>query len=276
MKFAMFYEIPVPKPWTPAIGVPGVQEHDRAGEARRPHGLPLVLDGRAPLPRRVLALLEPRGALRHTSRRVTENIRIGYGVRLLPEAVQPSGAHRRERRGARPRSATAASSSAPAARRRAPRSKASASTRTRHARCGTRRSITSSASGPTTSTSSRASTGRCRSGACTRSRCSSRTRRSGARRRAVEGHYEIGKRGIGLLSFTVGNPARAARGAHRRTTARAGRLQRAGRQVPQRAPPRRSRWCTAPTPTRRRAPSPKNRSSGTRRRRRSSIASLAE
>ena len=65
---------------------------------------------------------------------------------------------------------------------------------------------TSSAAGPTTSTSSRASTGRCRAAACTRSRCRTRTRRSGARRRRVDGHYEIGKRGIGLLSFTVGNP----------------------------------------------------------------------
>ena len=53
----------------PGRGARGVPEHDRAGEARRPHGLPLLLDRRAPLPRRVLALLEPRGAVRPHRRR---------------------------------------------------------------------------------------------------------------------------------------------------------------------------------------------------------------
>src|SRR3990172_10881697 len=51
-------------PVGPAERAAGLQEHARAGGARRPHGLRLLLDRRAPLPRGVLALLEPRGALR--------------------------------------------------------------------------------------------------------------------------------------------------------------------------------------------------------------------
>ena len=64
MKFALFYEIPVARPWEPDsehLAYKNTLEQAIAGEAA---GLPRVLDGRAPLPRGVLALLEPRGALR--------------------------------------------------------------------------------------------------------------------------------------------------------------------------------------------------------------------
>src|SRR6266511_144786 len=45
-------------------GARRVQEHSRAGRPRRAGRLPLLLDRRASLPRGVLALLEPRGAVR--------------------------------------------------------------------------------------------------------------------------------------------------------------------------------------------------------------------
>src|SRR6266536_5297834 len=45
-------------------GARRVQEHARAGRARGAGRLPFLLDRRAPLPRGVLALLEPRSALR--------------------------------------------------------------------------------------------------------------------------------------------------------------------------------------------------------------------
>ena len=224
MKFAMFYEIPVAKPWGPTVGVRGVPEHDRAGEARRPDGLPLLLDRRAPLPRRVLALLEPRGALR---RIVGGDREPAARLRRAPaaEAVQPPGAHRRERRRRSTSSRAGASSSAPAARRPAPRSRASASTRTRRREMWDEALATSSAAGPTTSTSSRASTGRCRSAACTRSRCRIRTRRSGARPSSVDGHYEIGKRAAsGCCRSPSATRPSSSRSASR-TTAGPGRLQ---------------------------------------------------
>ena len=48
---------------------------------------------------------------------------------------------------------------------------------------------------------------------------------------SLEGHYEIGKHGIGLLSFTVGLPPETARGAHRELPQGARRLHRTGRRV---------------------------------------------
>ncbi len=68
MRFALFYEIPVPRPWDPSSEQRGLPQHDRAGRRRRAVGLGRLLDRRAPLPRGVLALLEPRGALRRHRR----------------------------------------------------------------------------------------------------------------------------------------------------------------------------------------------------------------
>ena len=101
MKFALFYEIPVAAPVDARQGAPGVQEHARAGDPRRPDGLPRVLDRRAPLPRGVLALLEPRGALRRGRGAHREH---PHRVRRAPaaEAVQPPDPHRGVGRGARP------------------------------------------------------------------------------------------------------------------------------------------------------------------------------
>ena len=251
MRFALFYEIPVARPWDARQRAPRVQEHARAGGRRRAGRLRRVLDRRAPLPRGVLALLEPRGALRRdrgADRAHAPRLRRAADA----EAVQPPGAHRRVGRRARPASPTAASTSAPAARRRASSSRGSASTRTRRARCGRRRSSTSSAAGRTTSTSSRASTGRCRSGACSRSRCSSRTRRSGARPTSDDGHRQVGELGLGLCSFAVGVPpeeVKAKIDIYREARRQVHRARSASSSTTR---PRRSRWRCARRHARRR------------------------
>ena len=78
-----------------------LQEHARAGDRGRAGRVPCVLDGRAPLPRGVLALLQPRGALRRDREPHVED---AARLRRAPhaQAVQPSGAHRGVGRGARP------------------------------------------------------------------------------------------------------------------------------------------------------------------------------
>ena len=86
-----------------------------------------------------------------------------------------------------------------------------------------------------------------RPGACSRSRCRSRTRRCGARRRSPDGHREIGRHGLGLCSFTVGVPPEEL--AERIDAVPPGprRVHEAGRASSSTTRPRRSRWCTAPT-----------------------------
>ena len=171
MKFALFYEIPVARPWTPEQGAPGVQEHDRAGRARRQDGLPRVLDGRAPLPRGVLALLEPRGALRRGRRAHREH---PHRLRRAPaaEAVQPPDPHRGVGRGARPHLRR------PRRLRHRPLVDARRARGLRHRPRRDARDVARGARahrrarGPRTSTRPTASTGRwARRAACTRSRC---------------------------------------------------------------------------------------------------------
>ncbi len=149
MKFALFYEIPVARPWDAGREHRAYKNTLEQAIVRGAVRLGRVLDRRAPLPRGVLALLEPRGAVRR-DRGAHEPHAARLRRAAHAEALQPSGAHGRVGRGARPALATAASTSAPAARRRGPSSRASASTRTRRARCGRRRSSTSSAAGRTT------------------------------------------------------------------------------------------------------------------------------
>ena len=79
----------------------GVQERGRAGGARRAGRLPQPVDGRAPLPRGVLALLEPGDPVRAHRR---EDVAAAARLWRAPAAaaLQPSGAHGRVGRGARP------------------------------------------------------------------------------------------------------------------------------------------------------------------------------
>ena len=84
VKFALFYEIPVARPWATDRehqAYKNVLEQAVLGDQM---GFDSRLDGRAPLPRGVLALLEPGGAVRG-GRGAHEAIRIGYGVRLGPK-----------------------------------------------------------------------------------------------------------------------------------------------------------------------------------------------
>ena len=241
MRFALFYEIPVARPWAPDSehrAYKNTLEQAIAGEQCR---LPRVLDRRAPLPRGVLALLEPRGAVRRdrgADRAHAPRLRRAAHA----EAVQPPGAHRGVGRGARP------AHRRPRRLRHRPLGDAHRARGLRHrpaarrARCGRRRSSTSSAAGRTTSTRSRASTGRCPTAACSRSRCSSRTRRSGARRTSDDGH-RAGRRARPRPVLVRGR--RAARGGEeedRHLPRRRSRRARSRSASSSTTRPRRSRW----------------------------------
>ncbi len=184
MKFALFYEIPVARPWDARQRAPRVQEHARAGDRRRARRVPRVLDGRAPLPRGVLALLEPRGALRRD-----RGAHRTHATRLRraadAQAVQPPGAHGRVGRGARPalrrprRLRHRSLGDAHRARRLRRRSEGHARDVARGDRAR-RRLLDQRALLVRGQALVAAATG-----GCSRSRCSSRTRRSGARPRAT-------------------------------------------------------------------------------------------
>ena len=79
-----------------------------------------------------------------------------------------------------------------------------------------------------------------------------------------QGHEEIGRQGLGLCSFTVGLPPEALAdnlALYRKGLARVRRSRPASSSTPPRPP---SRWCTARPRTRRRPRSRRSRSSGTR------------
>ena len=79
MKFGVFYELQLPRPWAAETST-GCSERARPDRARRPARLRLRVGGRAPLPRGVLALLaRPRcSSPRRASAR--SNIRLGHGI----------------------------------------------------------------------------------------------------------------------------------------------------------------------------------------------------
>ena len=197
-------------------------------------GFHSVLDGRAPLPRGVLALLEPRGALRRdrgAHREHPHRLRRAAAA----EAVQPPDPHRRVGRGARPdlRRARRVRHRPLVDPRRA--RGLQRRSRTRRARCGARRCTTSSARG-------RRST----------YQADGKYWQMGAPRRvqpkplqqphppiwgatsSPDGHREIGRHGIGLCSFTVGVPPEELGERHRALPRRPRRVRAAGRQVRQR------------------------------------------
>ena len=206
MKFALFYEIPVARPWDADSEYQAYKHTLEQADPRRPDGLPQLLDGRAPLPRGVLALLQPRGALRRHRRPRPRTSASATACASCPRPTTTRCA-RPSRPPCSTSSATAGSSSAPAARRPGPSSRASASTRTRPARCGARRSSTSSACWTNeTSTRSTASTGRCRRAACSPSRRQEPHPPLWGATSSPDGPPEMGEHGIGLCSFTVGVP----------------------------------------------------------------------
>ncbi len=179
MKFALFYEIPVPRPWgddSELVAYQNTLEQAIAGDRFGWHAFWTVEHhflqeySHCSNPEVLYGAIASR----------TERIRLGYGVRLMPKpynhpvrtaesvAVLDLLSNGRVDLGTG-RSATRAELEGfgidPAETRR----------------CGRRPSSTSSDAGPTTSTSSRVSSGRCPSAGCSPSPGRSRTRPSGAR-----------------------------------------------------------------------------------------------
>ena len=101
MKFALFYEIPVARPWTKGKEHQAFQNVLEQAVLGDQVGFHSRVDGGAPLPRGVLALLEPRGAVRRDrGAHEADPHRLRRAAR--PEALQPPGALGRERGRARP------------------------------------------------------------------------------------------------------------------------------------------------------------------------------
>ena len=195
----------------------------------------------------------------------TKNIRIGYGVRLLPkpynhpirtaESVAVLDLALRRPRRLRHRPLV----DARRARGLRHRSRRDARDVARGARAHRRRVDRGRVPGRRQVLAD----GRAAPGAA-RSRCSSRTRRSSARRAACPATRRSGSSGIGLCSFTVGLPPEELAEQHRDVPQGPRRVRRSPPASSSTTPRRRSRWCTARRPTRRPPRSPRSRSSGTR------------
>ena len=275
MKFAMFYEIPVPE----AVGRPTAStRRTRTRSSRRSSatGWASTRSGRSSTTSSTSTRTArtPRCSTA-PSRRVTENMRLGYGVRLLPKpynhpirtaesvAVLDLVCDGRVEFGTG-RSSTRAEIEGfgidPHETREMWNEALTTSSALDQRRVRVRRQALADA----------------RRAACTRSRCRSRTRRSGARRRASTATTRSAATGSGCCSFTVGIPPEELEERIANYRRGPGRLHAAGRQVRQRAARRRSRWCTARHQREGRTRSPTSRSSGTRSTARWLIASLAE
>ena len=139
MEFALFYEIPVARPWSRTSELEAYQatRSSRRWPPRPPAG---TRSGRSSTTssRSTRTARTPRSSTARW-RRGPSGSAIGYGVRLGAAPLQPSGPIGRVGGRAGPDQQGAGSSSAPADPRPAPRWRASVSTPTRPARCGTRR-----------------------------------------------------------------------------------------------------------------------------------------
>ena len=265
MKFALFYEIPVREArGTPGQRAPGLQEHDRAGGARRRRsGFHSFWTVEHHFLEEYSHCSNPEilyGAIAARTREHPHRLRRAPAA----EAVQPPDPHRGVGGRARPALRRAGRVRhrplVDARRARGLRHRPAA----RRARCGGGARATSSARGRTTSTRPTASYWK-----------------MGAPRRvqpkplqephppiwgatsSPDGHREIGRHGIGLCSFTVGVPPEELAERIADVPRGPGRVRRTRSASSSTTRPPRSRWCTAPTPTRRPTPTPRSRSSGT-------------
>ena len=102
MKFGIFYEHQLPRPWDDGSELRADPGRARPGRARRQARHRVRVGGRAPLPRGVLALLRARGVPRRGQPAHQEH---PPRPRHHPDraGLQPPGPHRRARRDARPR-----------------------------------------------------------------------------------------------------------------------------------------------------------------------------
>ena len=98
MKFGIFYEHQLPRPWGPTSEYQLLQDSLDPDRARRQAGLRLRLGGRASLPRGVLALLRARSLPR---RRQPAHQAHPARPRRGPAHHQPAASRRRARRHAR-------------------------------------------------------------------------------------------------------------------------------------------------------------------------------
>ncbi len=80
MKFGIFYEHQLPRPWDARQRVPAAPAVARPDRARRPARLPLRVGGRAPLPRGVLALVGARGVPRAPPASARSASASGHGI----------------------------------------------------------------------------------------------------------------------------------------------------------------------------------------------------
>ena len=135
MKFGIFYELQLPRPWEAGRRAPALPERARPGRTGRPARLRLRLGGRAPLPRGILALARARGVPR---RRQPAHQEHPPRPRHHAAHHQPSRPRRRDASPASTCCRTAASSSAWARAPRSPSSSRSASTWRTSARSGRR------------------------------------------------------------------------------------------------------------------------------------------
>ena len=87
MKFGIFYEHQLPRPWRAGRRAPAAQGRARAGRARRPARHRLRLGGRAPLPRGVLATRRRRRSSSPPLASARKRIRLGHGIVQLPPAA---------------------------------------------------------------------------------------------------------------------------------------------------------------------------------------------
>ncbi len=204
MKFALFYEIPVPRPWaedSELVAYQNTLEQAIAGDRYGWHAFWTVEHhflqeySHCSNPEVLYGAIAAR----------TERIRLGYGVRLMPKPYNHP-VRTAESVAVLDLISEGGWIWARAARPPGPSSRASASTPPRAARCGRRPSGTSSAAGPTRSTSSTGSTGRCPGAGCSPSRGRSRTRRCGVPRPATRATPRWASSASGLCSFAVGLP----------------------------------------------------------------------
>ena len=127
MRFALFYEIPVARPWGPDSEHLAYQNTLEQASPANSYGWDAFWTVEHHFLEEYSHCSNPEvlyGAIAARTERHAARLRRAPDA----QAVQPSGPHGRVGRGARPASPTAASTSAPAARRPAPSSRASAST----------------------------------------------------------------------------------------------------------------------------------------------------
>ena len=90
MRFGVFYELQLPRPWNEGDEASAVPPGAGPGRARRPAWLRLRLGSRAPLPRGIFAFLGA-GSFPRRRAALTKTIRLGHGIRqVIPNYNHPA------------------------------------------------------------------------------------------------------------------------------------------------------------------------------------------